>query len=301
MGSIPIPSSNLNSKPDLAISRSTLNDQSLDLSFEKWVKQKYAKSYSRNILIYTKKYSHLLKADSNLRELELLHDAVKNNVIKSLLILAKYNGCYSELKNRLKQYGIKASKPSSLDAFLRILNASNSDILEYYQRIQPFFRANEQLYTKFLLQSGLRVSEAIASFNLIIELSKIGKLSEYYNADWRCLMHFKYKEKFIRGTKNAYLTFITKDFLEHIANSQPVSYHVIKTRLWRKKQPLRLDEFRDFFGTQLINNGILEAEQNLVCGRIPISIFIRHYWSPKLGELGDRVLNAISKMEFKLN
>ena len=84
MGSIPIPSSNFNSKPDLAISRSSLNDHSLDLSFEKWVKQKYSKSYSRNILIYTKKYSHLLRADSNLRELELLNDAVKNNVIKSL-------------------------------------------------------------------------------------------------------------------------------------------------------------------------------------------------------------------------
>jgi intergrase/recombinase len=218
-------------------------------------------------------------------------------VIKSLLILAKYNGCYSELKGRLKQYGIKASKPSSLDAFLRILNASNSDILEYYQRIQPLFRSNEQLYAKFLLCSGLRVSEGIASFNLIIELSKCGKWSDYYNDDWKCLMHFKYKEKFIRGTKNCYLTFITKDFLEQIANSQPVSYDVIKARLCYKKQPLKLNESRDYFGTHLINSGILEAEQNLVCGRIPILIFIRHYWSPKLKEFGDRILKVTSKME----
>jgi intergrase/recombinase len=198
-------------------------------------------------------------------------------VIKSMLILAKYNGCYSEFKSRLKQYGIKASKPSSLDAFLRILNASNSDIIEYYHRIKPLFRSNEQLYAKFLLLSGLRVSEAIASFNLIIELGKRGKLSDYYNSDWKCLMHFKYKEKFIRGTKNCYLTFISKDFLEQITNSQPVSYDIIKSRLWYKKEPLRLDEFRDYFGTHLINNGILEAEQNLVCGRIPISIYITHY------------------------
>jgi hypothetical protein len=47
----------------------------------------------------------------------------------------------------------------------------------------------------------------------------------------------------------------------------------------------------------LINSGILEAEQNLVCGRIPILIFIRHYWSPKLKEFGDRILKVTSKME----
>jgi hypothetical protein len=74
-----------------------------------------------------------------------------------------------------------------------------------------------------------------------------------------------------------------------------VSYDIIK--LFCSKKPLRLDEFRDYFGTHLINNGILAAERNLVCGRIPISIFIRHDWSPKLKELGDRVLNATSKME----
>jgi len=67
-------------------------------------------------------------------------------------------------------------------------------------------------------------------------------------------MHFKYKEKFIRGTKNCYLTFINKDFLDQIANSQPVSYDIIEARLWYKKQPLKLDEFRDYFGTHLISN-----------------------------------------------
>jgi len=60
---------------------------------------------------------------------------------------------------------------------------------------------------------------------------------------------------------------------------------------------MRFDEFRDHFGTHLVNNGILEMEQNLVCGRIPIGIFIRHYWSPKLKELSDRVLTATAKME----
>jgi hypothetical protein len=56
---------------------------------------------------------------------------------------------------------------------------------------------------------------------------------------------------------------------------------------------MRFDEFIGYFGTHLVNTGILEIEQNLVCGRIPIGIFIRHYWSPKLKELGNRILKAL--------
>jgi hypothetical protein len=60
---------------------------------------------------------------------------------------------------------------------------------------------------------------------------------------------------------------------------------------------LRLSELRDKFGTHLVNNGVLEMEQNLVCGRIPASIFVKHYWSPKLAELGDRIFKALETIE----
>jgi hypothetical protein len=266
------------------------------IEFEKFVRAKYSVSYRNAVLCYTKKYHHLLKPDSNLRELELLSNDVKSSVVKSLLLKAKFDGTYEQFRARLKAYGVKLYRPNALTAFLRILNVSNSDILEYYNTILPLLRDNEKLYAKFLLQSGLRVSEAIASYNLIIELSANGKLADYYNDEWSCLTHFKYPKLFIRGTKNCYLTFICKDFLTQITNSQPITYYSIRKRLQRNNKPMRLDEFRDYFGTHLVNNGLLEAEQNLVCGRIPISIFIRHYWSPKLGELGERVLTAISNI-----
>jgi intergrase/recombinase len=270
----------------------------IDLSeFEKWVRAKYSASYRRMVLCYIKKYSHLLGADSNLRELELLSSDVKASVVKSLLLYSKFNGYYSQYKHRLSEYGIKLSRPDSLNAFLRILNASNTNTIQYYHEVTPLLRENERLFAKFLLHSGLRVSEGIASFNLIISLNAESKLGEYYNDDLGCLMHFKFKKQFIRGTKNTFITFIAKDFLNQIASSQPVTYFSIRKRIERQKKPMRFDEFRDYFGTHLVNNGILEIEQNLVCGRIPIGIFIRHYWSPKLKELGDRISRALAKME----
>ena len=76
------------------------------------------------------------------------------------------------------------------------------------------------------------------------------------------LCHFKFLKLFIRQTKNAFLTFIAKDLLEQIANSQPVTYPTLTKRVQYQQLPMRFDELRDYFGTHLINNGILEAEQN---------------------------------------
>ncbi len=203
----------------------------------------------------------MLKADSNLRELELRSNDVKSSIAKSLLLFSKFNGCYSQFKARLSEYGINLYRPDSLNAFLRILGATNSNILEYYNEVTPLLRDNEQLFAKFLLQSGLRVSEGIESFNLIIQLARNNKLLDYYDENLSCLMHFKYPTLFIRHTKNAFITFISKDFLEQIAESQPVTYFSIRKRLERNKKPLRLNEFRDYFGTTLVNNGILDRTE----------------------------------------
>ena len=198
----------------------------------------------------------------------------------------------------MKAYNLKFVRPNSLGAFLRILNASNTatenSILSYYEHIQQYLRPNERLFTEFLLNSGLRTSEAIESFNLIIKLNIEGRISDYYNEEWQCLQHFKYPKLFIRGTKNTYLTFLRKEFLMRIADSQPLTYNQIRKRLERKGIKMRLNEFRDWYGTTLISNGVLEAEQNLVCGRIPVSIFIRHYWSLNSGNWGKGFLGAIS-------
>ena len=110
------------------------------VEFQKWVIAKYSISYRRAVLCYVKKYHYLLKSDSNLREVELLTNDVKSSVVKSLLLLAKFNGCYSQFKARLSEYGIKLYRPNSLNAFLRILNANDSDILQYYNQITPMLR-----------------------------------------------------------------------------------------------------------------------------------------------------------------
>jgi intergrase/recombinase len=218
--------------------------------------------------------------------------------MKSLIVLSKYLGIHKQFSRTLKEYQIKTHRPNALSAFLRMLNTSERDTLSWLRNeAMPHLRDNEKTWIRYLLLSGLRTSESIDSFNLIIELARQNKLSQYYNSEIGCLQHFKFPKLFIRGTKNAYITFMTEDLLNEIAHSQPLTYTQIRKRLERVHIKMRCNELRDLFGTTLVNNGVLEMEQNLVCGRIPVSIFIRHYWSPRLKELGNRIFKALENID----
>ncbi len=62
----------------------------------------------------------------------------------------------------------------------------------------------------------------------------------------------------------------------------------------------RVNELRDYFGTYMVRHGLIKEEIDLLQGRIPPSIFIRHYWSPSFLELKDRTLLGIEKLEAKI-
>ena len=269
------------------------HETTLDLDeFDHWLKNRYAESYQHTIVCYVKKYCRFVFSD-NLRDLDLLPQGIRNNCIKSLTVLSKYLGVYDSFSSRLKNHGIKLSSPSTFNAFLRIMNGNNSDVLKWYNDVQPILRDNEKSFLKYLLHTGLRKAEGIKSFNRIIELSKQNTLNEYYDSNLSCLMHFKYPKDFIRRTKNCFISFIPENLVTEIANNEPISYEMIRKRLLRNKQRCRINELRDFYGTYLLHHGVLEQEINLLQGRIPPSIFVKHYWSPKLSELRDRIFGVL--------
>jgi len=262
--------------------------------YSDWVYARYAVTYARIILPNSRKYMYLMM---DVRQLDILKPTIRNNVIKSLIVLSKYLGISNQFKDSLKNYGVKLHKQDAVESFLRILKASDSDILEWYVKAYDAVRNNERLYLSFCRVSGIRKEEAINSFNLIIELAKQNKLSEYYNKELNCLMHFKYPKLFLRDTKNVYISFLPESLINQIGSSQPLTYPQIRKRLNCNNLKVRISELRDCFGTSLLQHGILEQEVNLLQGRIPVNVFIRHYWSPKLTELRDRVFKALEHLD----
>jgi len=233
----------------------------------------------------------------NLRELDLLSPYVRDHAVKALTALSKYLGMYQEFRNKLKDYGVKRLRRDAFTSFLRILNNNNSDILNWYRKAVIKLRSNEQLFLRFAATTGLRKNEAIQSFNLIVHLHENADLENYYNEKLNCLEHFRYKEIFLRRTKNAYISFIPKDFIQKIDKSDLVTYPAIIKRLKRRDLRTRINELRDYYATFMVRHGLIREEVDLLQGRIPPNIFIRHYWSPSFKEMRDRVLKSIEQLE----
>ena len=156
-------------------------------------------------------------------------------------------------------------------------------------------RYNEKLWLGFNLLTGLRKEESINSFNLILQLFKDGKLGEYYNQELEVLEHFKYGDLFLRHTKNCYISIVNQDLVNQVSNSQPVTYSAIRKRLTRKGQLLRIKELRSYFATYLRNHGILAEYVGQIQGRIPKSVFARHYL--KVEDLKELVKIVLAETE----
>ena len=233
----------------------------------------------------------------SLRELDLLSPYVRDHAVKALTALSKYLGMYQEFRNKMKSYGVKRLRRDAFTSFLRILNNNNSNILNWYRKAVIKLRPDEQLFLRFASVTGLRKNEAIQSFNLIIRLHENADLEKYHNEKLNCLEHFKFKDIFLRRTKNAYISFVSKSLIKEIATSKQVTYPAIIKRLKRKGLRTRINELRDYYGTFMVRHGLIREEVDLLQGRIPPNIFIRHYWSPSLKELSDRTLSAVKILE----
>jgi intergrase/recombinase len=245
---------------------------------------------------YVRRFKDLVSDNSNLRDLDNLNYSVKNNAIHSLIIFSKYLGIHETFKNKLKNYGIKSHRQNTYDSFMRILGSNGkTDILQWYADAISKLSKNDGLFLKYCLMSGLRRSECVLSWNKVIELSKANRLEEYYDNNLNCLLHFKYKE-FIRGSKNALITFVKPEFLSQIANSKPINNRAFRHSLDDNKIKCRVKELRRFYATFMLQHNILEGEVNLIQGRIN-SILFKNYFTPKLSELRDRVFLALSEIE----
>jgi intergrase/recombinase len=263
--------------------------------FKAWVFKKYAKSHAPTIYCYAKRYAFML--NGNFKELETFSGSKKNTVIKALTALSKFLGVYEDFKASLSRYGIKFARTDSFNAFLRIINNNSDDLLDWFSKAYAVAKENEKLFLKFALISGLRKSEAINSFNLIISLAKTNDLNSYFNEELSCLEHFKFKQLFLRGKKNAYITFIPKEMVNEIAKSEPITYEAIRKRLLKNGLKVRINELRDYFATFMVKHGLIREEVDLLQGRIPPSLFVRSYWSPSFKELKERVFKGLEELQ----
>jgi intergrase/recombinase len=114
------------------------------------------------------------------------------------------------------------------------------------------------------------------------------------------LEHFKYKELFLRKSKNAYISFITPELLELVQSTKPdISYEGIQSSLRRRGLAIRTKELRKLFATSL-REQLPQELVDLVQGRVAQSVFLRFYYKPLLSDVREKVLKAMTPLQNEL-
>ena len=226
----------------------------------------------------------------------------RGNILKTMVNLSKFLGCYEDYKLKMKNHGIHwANRDTSFNAFMRITNNHHSSLGLWYKTAKDIFRENEKLFLRFVLVTGIRKQEAQTAFNMIIDLAKQNKLDEFYNSDIQALEFYKYPQ-FNRKTKKVYLSFVSTEQIGEIAKSSKVSYYAIRKRLSLKKQPSRIKELRSYFATYLRQNNILPEIVDLTQGRIEAkNVQLAHYFKiADMKQLSQQVLAVVANIEESL-
>jgi intergrase/recombinase len=251
--------------------------------FEQYLLTKMRKDTANYQLSCSKKYWSVL-ADENANPLLALSSDKKVHVMKSLSSLSKYLGIYDHWQKIRENYQLKWSEQNNLEIFKKITdnNYSFNSMIKWISetcKTIPLEHANAII---FCTLTGLRAEECFQSIRLFNSNEK----AKYLNKNNMTLEHFRYPNIFLRRTKNAYITIVNSEILELIRyNMKMPNYKSLNKILKKNNLSINLSYCRKVFATFLRNNGSEQEIIDLLQGRIPKSIFVKHYYRPDLERL----------------
>jgi len=233
----------------------------------------------------------------NLTDLKMLGDSQRLHALKGLTTLSKFLGICEDFRRLVKNYGLKCSDKNSDELIInRLIKSINPDeIFQWIKRVKACMPELSD-FMDFLTVTGLRFIEAVESYNLIISLSKQGKLGEYFNAERQILEHFKFKDIFIRKSKKVFITFVPEQCILKITKHAPIDYDKVKKVVARKVGKLRFADIRELHAS-VITEYLRQPEIDFLHGRINSSIFMQNYFNPMwIKGLKGRAFKAIEKI-----
>lgn len=270
--------------------------------FKRWLERDKSRYYARDIYYNARKYADYLFGKS-LSDLARMSEGKRRVVMSSLANLAKFLGIYPQWKSKVQSFSLKWSSAETRDKRVVDRLTKVVDVNDLYQWIRQVGAERPELtcFLEFMAITGLRLTEAVNSFNLIVELSGKGKLADYYDAEKEVLEHYKFKDKFLRKGKKAFISFVPKEFLKRLENASPVpgakSLVKLVSRLGLHSRFSDLRELHASVMTKYLN----QSEINFLHGRIGTSVFMQNYFNPAwIGDLKQRVFKGIAEIQKKL-
>jgi intergrase/recombinase len=206
--------------------------------------------------------------------------------MKGISCLAKFTGKYDVWLQLMQRYNLKWSTGTEkLDVFARFFDDSKTldTMIEWLRQARRLLPRNYSDFFLFCTLTGLRASECLASIGLIKDPQTF---KTYYNESSQCLEHFRFSKIFIRRTKAAYISLADKEILQIAQNiTITPTYNAIKMACRRNNNnsvvDMRVKYCRKIYASWLRQSaGIPSETVDLLSGRVPKSVFARHYLTP---------------------
>lgn len=249
---------------------------------------------------YAKQFCSILQ-NGNAQPLLQATPDKRIHAMKGLASLSRFLGCYDTWLAIRQRYNLKWSTGNeSLATFERFFlddNKTLDSMLQWVKEAIKILPANMGQVIKFNVLTGLRPNEAIQAIRLLIS----GESTPYYNEERQTLEHFRFPELFIRRTKTAYVSIIEREqLLGIVQNIRKIpTYEVLRFRCTHAGLPFHMGYCRKIYSSWLRQSGIPAEIVDLLSGRVPRSIFARHYFTPSV-DFKVKVLDAVKELQQQL-
>jgi hypothetical protein len=287
----------------LALENGSFSEMGVDWgAFRKWLENNFSYNYAKNSFNYARRFCHVLLSGDGSVLLEI-SEGLRKTVMASLSNLSKFLGIHERWKEIVRNYGLKWSGRKAEDYLIsRIVHTENNgSVLEWVKQVKSKI-PQLSVFMDFMVLSGLRLREAVNSYNLIIDLARAGRLSEYYNRENGALEHYRFKGLFMRRSKKVFVSFIPKRLVEEISKQKKLTLCQISNWVRRdKKLKSRFSDIREYYAS-VMTRWLNPAEIDFLQGRISGSVFMRNYFNPALiMDLKDRIFKGLAEIQNKLS
>ena len=234
----------------------------------------------------------LIEGDA--QELLTLSNDKRIHVMKALAALSKYLGCYDLWKDIIERYSLKWSNEDAIQVFQNMTDVDHdfSSMIKWLNDSYSKLPASYGNILLFNALTGLRPEEAIQSIKIL------HTEPNNYLKDNTILEHYKYPSIFIRRTKKAYISVVNKTILSLAKQAGDHSYNALRLLIKLKGLDMNMAFCRKIFATHLRNNTIEQENIDLLQGRLPRSVFARHYFRPDFNY--DRIKDLVNSLYHSL-
>jgi hypothetical protein len=239
-----------------------------------------------------KKHGHIL-ATGDASELLTFSDTKRRHVMESLVCLSKFQGSYNVWKEIKERYQLKWTAPDALGVFQSIFSGEDN-YTSMLNWLKTTISKLPSSYSRILIYgtlTGLRPTETFQSIGIIQS-----EVSNYLNRDNGILEHYKFPSVFIRNSKKAFISIVNENIIQLANESHNCGYNALRNYLVKRGLELKMGHCRKIFATYLRLNGIELEVIDLLQGRIPKSVFVRHYFRPDFQKEKTRISECLVKL-----